>query len=165
MSMLGAQLEDLSGLSQRLTVTSGDINATKTDSTTSTTNVVESVRTAASNALQQIEAQMEALRLTVTTAHNQAQSAVWTGINAETFRNAYAEFDSSMQQAEQATRETFSSFQRSIDTMAGELSDYSTRFAASMGEAETSTCSMATAVEQQRANLDQVMNTGLTAAH
>jgi len=161
MTMLGAQLADLSGLSQRLTVTGSEIGTCQTNATTATNTVVDTVRQAATAALARIEGEMQSLRAAVTAAHSQATAAVWTGVNAETFRTAYAEFDQAMQQGEQATSETFRSFQANIDAMATELAEYSTRFAASMTDAQSSTHSMATAVEQQRANLDQVMNTGM----
>jgi len=161
MTMLGAQLADLSGLTQRLTATGHEISTCQSNAASATNTVVDTVRRAAADALGRIEAEMQSLRAAVTAAHSQATAAVWTGINAETFRTAYAEFDQAMHQAELATSDTFRSFQANIDTMATELAEYSTRFAASMADAETSTHSMATAVEQQRANLDQVMNTGM----
>jgi hypothetical protein len=46
--------------------------------------------------------------------------------------------------------------------MSGELEDFVARFNSSMAEAAASTTSMASAVDAQRDNLDQVMNTGMS---
>ena len=162
--MLGAQLDDLSALAGQLDRTGGAIADCQTRSTTGTNEVVDSVRTAATTALQRITAQMDALRETVRAASTSSTSAQWTGGNAERFRAAYQQFDASMQQAETTTKETFADFHRAIDQMASSLSDYAQQLANSFVNAQSSTQTMSSAVQAQRANLDMVMNTGLSVA-
>ena len=105
-SMLGAQLDDLSALAGQLDRTGGAIADCQSRSTSETNEVVESVRTAATTALQHITAQMDALRESVRAASTSSTSAQWTGGNAERFRAAYQQFDASMQQAEATTKGT-----------------------------------------------------------
>ena len=162
--MLGAQLDDLSALAGQLDRTGGAIADCQSRSTSDTNQVVESVRAAATTALQRITTQMDALRESVRAANTSATSAQWTGGNAERFRSAYQQFDASMQQAEATTKETFADFNRSIDQMAASLSDYAQQLASSLLNAQSSTQSMSGAIQGQRANLDLVMNTGLSVA-
>jgi uncharacterized phage infection (PIP) family protein YhgE len=162
--MLGAQLDDLSALAGQLDRTGGAIADCQSRSTSDTNQVVESVRAAATTALQRITTQMDALRESVRAANTSATSAQWTGGNAERFRSAYQQFDASMQQAEATTKETFADFNRSIDQMAASLSDYAQQLASSLLNAQSSTQSMSGAIQGQRANLDMVMNTGLSVA-
>ena len=162
--MLGAQLDDLHALAGQLDRTGGAIADCQSRSTSDTNQVVESVRTAATTALQRITAQMDALRESVRAANTSASAAQWTGGNAERFRSAYQQFDASMQQAEATTKETFADFNRAIDQMAASLSDYAQQLANSLVNAQSSTQSMSSAVQGPRANLDMVMNTGLSVA-
>jgi hypothetical protein len=160
--MLGAQLDDLQALAGQLDRTGGAIADCQSRSTSDTNQVVESVRTAAATALQRITTQMDVLRESVRAASTSSTSAQWTGGNAERFRAAYEQFDTSMQQAEVTTKETFADFNRAIDQMAASLSDYAQQLATSLTNAQSSTQSMSGAVHAQHANLDMVMNSGLS---
>ena len=162
--MLGAQLDDLDALAGQLDRTGGALAECQSHSTTDTNQVVDSVRTAATTALQRITTQMDLLRESVRTAGASSTSAQWTGANAERFRAAYHDFDASMQQAEATTRETFADFSRAIDQMAASLCDFSRQLASALANAQNSTQSMSSAVHAQRANLESVMNTGLSVA-
>lgn len=162
MSMLGAQLEDLVQLSNHLTRTSGDLEACRTNSLATSTRVVETVRSAADLALTRISAEMTALSQSVDGSRNQAESTVWTGANSDRFRTGYAEFHRAMQHARSSTEETFGEFRAAIEQMVSSLTAYVDSFSASMDQASGSAAAMAQAVEQQRATLDQVMNTGVS---
>jgi phage-related protein len=162
--MLGAQLDDLDALAGQLDRTGGALAECQSRSTADTNQVVESVRTAATTALQRITTQMDLLRESVRTAGSSSSAAQWTGANAERFRSAYHDFDASMQQAEATTKETFADFQRAIDQMAASLSDYVQQLANALTNAQHSTQTMSSAVHAQRANLESVMNTGLSVA-
>lgn len=162
--MLGAQLDDLDALAGQLDRTGGALAECQTRSTTDTNQVVESVRAAANTALQRITAQMDALRESVRGAGSSSRAAQWTGANAERFRAAYHDFDVSMQQAEATTKDTFAEFQRAIDHMATSLSDFAQQLANALANAQHSTQTMSGAVHAQRANLESVMNTGLSVA-
>jgi uncharacterized protein YukE len=162
MSMLGAQLEDLSGLSTQLTSTSSEITAVDAAATSSTTQVVDGVRQASNAAKLAIDAHMQTLRETIMNANSRLTATQWTGQNQMTFTSAYEQFNSAMVTAENAAKDTFASFERSITTMSTELEEFVTRFNASMADASASTTSMASAVDAQRDNLDQVMNTGMS---
>ena len=67
-----------------------------------------------------------------------------------------------MVRAETSTKDTFQQFQKAINDMAQSLDGYAQELAKALTSARTSTDSMGRAVEAQRANLDTVMNTGLT---
>lgn len=161
-SMLGAQLEDLTSLAAQLNRTGGSITECQSSSTGTTNNVVSTVRQAADAALSAITNQMDGLRAAVAAANAASGSAEWTGANSERFRSAYADFDSSMVRAETSTKDTFQQFQRAIGEMSQSLDSYAQELAKALTSARNSTDSMARAVEAQRANLDAVMNTGLT---
>jgi hypothetical protein len=160
--MLGAQLDDLDALAGHLDRTGTAIADCQARSTSDTNQVVDSVRTAAATAMQRITAQMDALRESLRAAGSSSSAAQWTGANAARFRAAYQQFDVSMQQAEATTRETFADFHRAIDQMAASLSDYAQQLASALTNAQQSTHTMSSAVHAQRANLDAVMNTGLS---
>lgn len=164
MTMLGAQLDDLDQLSQQLTRTAGDIGSCQADATATTSAVVESVRQAATEALARITAHMDALTASVEASQASAAGAMWTGVNADTFRQAASDFAGAMRSAHAATTETFTSFRTNIEAMASQLSEYGSELSAAMAQAEESTTTMATAVQGQRANLDEVMNTGMRMA-
>jgi uncharacterized protein YukE len=161
-TILGAELDDLVALSSELARTTSALGQTQSGSAASTNDVVQSVKSAAAAAEGQITTQMDSLRGAVGRANASASTAVWTGRNAERFRAAYQDFDASMQKAETATRETFNDFRRAIDEMARTLADYTQTFSTALSNAQSSTQSMQAAVDAQRQNLDQVMNTGLT---
>jgi hypothetical protein len=160
--MLGAQLDDLDALANQLDRTGTAIADCQSRSTSDTNQVVDSVRTAAATALQRITAQMDIMRESLRAASGSSHAAHWTGANAERFRSAYQQFDASMQQAEVTTRGTFADFQRAIDQMAASLADYAQQLASALANAQQSTLTMSSAVHAQRANLDAVMNTGLS---
>ncbi len=162
MSMIGATLEDLDGLSTQLGTTTADINTVSSGSVSSTTQVVDQVRSAAQTALQQITSHMDQLRRTVVASRQRADGANWTGANRGVFVDAYGRFDTAMGQAETATKETFTDFDQLITKMSDELRDYVEKFRSAMSEAGESTTSMRDAVAKQRQHLDEVMNTGLT---
>jgi hypothetical protein len=160
--LLGAQLDDLAALATQLDHTTAAIGSCRGDAVTSTSAVVESVRASAADALARVRAATESLRVSVTDAGSRTTAAAWTGANAERFRGAYAEFDASMARAEASTTATFEEFRVAIDRMAASLDDYGRELVAALQRAEMSTSSMGAAVRAQHANLDAVMNTGLS---
>lgn len=162
MSVLGAQLDDLTGLAGQLTTTEGEIGGVATDSTSTTTNVVGDVTNAANAALTRITSLMDELRRTVDTAARNADAAAWTGANRDRFISGYADFNAAVAQAEAVTRDTFANFDAAIASMAGELEQYQASLTGALSDAQASTNSMARAVEAQRDNLDSVMNSGLS---
>jgi hypothetical protein len=160
--MLGATLGDLEQLNATLVRTAGDIGDVKGQSLAATRTVVSNVLQSARNAESQIQAQMAALRSTVTSAQRSTDGANWTGTNRETFHAAVVSFNAAMSRAEETTKETFSEFATNIDKMGQSLTEFSTSFGTAMDQAVSSTQSMGAAVAGQRANLDQVMNTGMS---
>ncbi len=161
MTMLGAQLDDLSALSTRLHGTSVDVGTARQESVATTTNVVGAVGDAARTALDQISNQMAALDQSVRASVAQAESTQWTGANADRFRGAANEFNGAMQAAQGSVTEAFGSFQASVTTMSETLNDFVTQFSAALSQAEASASEMGSAVEAQRSNLDQAMNIGI----
>jgi ABC-type transporter Mla subunit MlaD len=162
MSMLGAQLEDLVGLSQQLNTTTAEVGTVQANSLSTTSQVVSSVTSSAQDGLRMITQHMEALRSTVEAARGRLASTMWTGQNQVVFEGAYGEFTTAMTAAETSMNDVYASFQTQITNMTSELNDFVTRFSNSMTQAQASTQSMSTAVAAQRDNLDQVMNTGMS---
>lgn len=162
MTMLGAQLDDLSRLSHRLTATAGEVGTSRDGALQTTTRVVTGVQDAAQAALEQIMGHMDQLGQSVAGSVAEAGNAHWTGANADRFRDGAARFQSSMQAAQTSTTDTFSQFRLTIAGLSETLEAYSASLSTALAEAEESTRQMAQAVEHQRAALDQVMNTGLS---
>ena len=162
MAMLGATLEDLSQLAAKLSTTAGDVGATRDATLLLTTEVVDGVTGSATRAHQQITTEMDTLKLSVTDAVTQADSADWTGANADRFREAAMGFGEAMGAAEQTTAETFELFRTSVIAMAESLDLFVQSLSGSLTDAETSAGEMSRAVDDQYTNLDQVMNNGLS---
>ncbi len=162
MPALGATLDDLQALADQLRATSSDIGEVSTTTQTQIKAIVEQLRTSGTQAVTTARNQMEALRASVTAAQSRADGADWTGHNAEVFRHAYQDFNQSMTKAEQATNGYFEEFNTLLDKLGGDTETYVGEFTTSMSSAQTSTDSMATAVDAQHQNLDQVMNTGMS---
>jgi uncharacterized protein YukE len=162
MPALGATLEDLQALASQLRATTGDIGEVSTSTQTQIKAIVEQLRSSGSQAVTTARNQMQALRTSVNAAQSRADGADWTGHNAEVFRHAYQDFNQSMTKAEEATTSYFEEFNTLLDKLGGDTEHYLGEFTTSMGNAQTSTDSMATAVDAQHQNLDQVMNTGMS---
>lgn len=162
MTMLGAQLDDLQGLSAQLQMMGGDVAATRDGSVATTSQVISEVTHATATALQQITTHMEQLQTSVQTAIARADSTQWTGANADRFRQGAADFQTSLATGQATTRDAFTSFQSSAAMMSDTLQEFVTGFSAALTDASASATDMATAVEAQRANLDSVMNLGLS---
>ncbi len=162
MSMLGAQLDDLSSLSTKLQATSSDVGSIKEQAVSLTANVVGNVVEAAKQALGDMTTQMELLSQSVASSANQAEATQWTGANADRFRQGAVEFQASMTQAGGTTGEAFQAFLQSASAMTDSLEQYVTQLATALSAAQDSATQMSSAVESQRANLDQVMNIGIS---
>lgn len=161
MTMLGAQLDDLAGLASRLRTTAGDIGDVQQRSTAATLRVVEEVRSAAAAAVNEVSQTMASLRTSVAASAAAAGSTTWSGLNRDRFLDAHQDFDRAMASAEDATTAAFADFGTAIEQMAAGIEAYNNGLSASLSQAGDASDSMATAVEQQRLNLDQVMNQGL----
>ncbi len=161
MTMLGAQLDDLDALGQRLRTTAGEIGDVRSAASATAGRVVGEVRAAAEGARRDIGQAMAALRSAVSASATAADATAWSGANPDRFLDAHRDFDGAMASAEEATTSAFTEFGAAIDRMAAGLEEYATRLATSLDQANEASASMAAAVEQQRMNLDQVMNQGL----
>ena len=161
MSILGASLEDLDQLSSQLRTTATSIDTVGTDTNRSAQAAVAQLRDAGTGAVTATDSHMTALRSAVERAQAQADSASWIGQNAEVFRGAYHDFNGAMARAEDATKTYFADLQRVLEQLGVDTEQYIGELSAALGHAQESTASMAQAVDGQRDNLDQVMNTGL----
>lgn len=162
MVMLGAQLDDLQALTARLDAMSTDVTATRDNSVATSTQLVNDVTTASTTGLQQINGLLEQLRASVEGAVSSAESTQWTGANADRFRQGAIEFQAAIAAGDAATRDAFTTFQTSAAAMSDALQEFVTGFSAALTDASASATDMARAVEAQRANLDSVMNLGLS---
>lgn len=162
MTMLGAQLDDLQGLSAQLQVMGGDVATTRDGSVATTSQVIGEVAQATATALQQITTHMEQLQTSVQSAVARAEATQWTGANADRFRQGAIDFQGSLAAGQATTREAFASFQSSSAMMSDTLQEFVTGFSAALTDASASATDMSAAVEAQRSNLDSVMNLGLS---
>lgn len=162
MPTLGATLEDLEALSTQLATTTGDIGEVREHTRAAITSVVDQLRASGQQAVQTARTQMESLRATVEAARSRADGADWTGHNAEVFRSSYHDFSTAIGRAQQATTEYFDEFNALLDRLGGDTEAYVGELASSLTNAQASTESMGNAVDGQRQNLDQVMNTGFS---
>lgn len=161
MTMLGAQLDELSTLSTRLQTTATDVGTVKDQAITLTSTVVGNIVEAAKTALSEINTQMDLMSQTVAASTTHASATQWTGANADRFRQGATEFQTAMGQASTMTNEAFQSFVQTASTMTESLESYVTQLSGSLTSAQESAAQMSGAVEGQRANLDQVMNLGI----
>ena len=162
MTMLGAQLDDLQALSGRLTVMGADVATSRDDALATTTTVITQVSEATTAALQQITAHTEQLEASVRSAVARADATQWTGANADRFRQGASDFQASLLTGQTTTREAFASFQQSASLMSETLEEFVAGFSAALTQASEAATDMSAAVEAQRANLDSVMNLGLS---
>jgi len=162
MTMLGAQLDDLHALSSQLTTMGADVAAGRDDALTTTTTMITDVSEATAAALQQITVHMERLEVSVRSAVARAEATQWTGANADRFRQGANDFQSSLLTGQTTAREAFTSFQQSASLMSETLQEFVAGFSVALTHAATAANDMSAAVEAQRANLDGVMNLGLS---
>lgn len=163
MPMLGATLEDLEALATQLATTTGDIGEVRDHTRTAITAVVDQLRASGQQAVHTARTQMESLRASVEAARARADSADWTGHNADVFRSSYQDFSAAIGRGDQATTAYFDEFNALLDRLGGDTESYVGELATALTNAQASTESMGRAVDGQRENLDQVMNTGFTA--
>ena len=123
--------------------------------------VATNLRAAVAAAVGDIADAMTGLRATMTASAAAASGASWNGLNRERFLDAHQDFDRSMARAEEATSSAFTDLSASIEQLTSAIEQYTATLGVSLGSAVDAAESMAGAVEQQRANLDQVMNQGL----
>lgn len=161
MVMLGAQLDDLDALAQRLRLTGNDIGAVRTDAQMTTTTVVDAVRGSIDQARSAIDVAMADLLRSVGASAESAQATRWTGRNQEVFLGHHLDFQVAMDRAGTATTDAFAQFGQAVEQMAQALVDYDASLATALADAAGSAASMAQAVDAQRNNLDQVMNVGM----
>ncbi len=161
MTMLGAQLDDLATLADQLRRTAADLGATRDGSTSLSQTMVSSTQDAAQTGLSQINEQLAAMSSSVSTSVNQANASQWTGANADRFRDGAAGFQQNIEAGRATTEQAFNDFNTHINALASSLEAYVQSFGAALSGAEESSNQMSGAVEAQRANLDQVMNTGM----
>ncbi len=162
MALLGAQLDDLDNLATRLTGTAADVETARTGAVTLTSDVVGDVTAAADRAHTRIGVEMGNLERSVADAVTTADATQWTGSNAEEFRGAAAEFRAAIVRSETATNEAFESFRASVESMSAALDEYVRSLSGSLTDAGAAAEAMSRAVSDQRTNLDNVMNTGLS---
>ncbi len=161
MTMLGAQLEELEGLRDRLLTTMTAIDDANAEARRLTDDVVDACRTAATTAFSAIGSSMGELSGSVGDAVALAGSTNWTGANRNRFVDEAGRFQGAIGDVERAATDAFEAYRTNTEQLAQSLEDFQGRLAAAMADATASTDGMAKAVESQRANLDAVMNQGL----
>jgi hypothetical protein len=161
MTMLGAQLDDLDALALRLRSTATEIGDVHTTASGTSGRVVTEVRNSSADALRNITASMDRLRAAVSASASRADATAWSGLNHDRFLDAHRDFDAAILRSEETTTAAFSDFSTAIEQMAAGIEEYTNSLAVSLEQARKASTSMATAVDQQRTNLDQVMNQGL----
>jgi len=161
MPQLGATLEDLDRLATRLNTSAGAM-ATENGNVVNTTNAaVADLNTGSTTAMNNINTFMGNLEADVLAVVGEATSTDWTGQNREAFVGNYEQFKTQMDLASGATAEYYGTLQSTIAGMMEELRAYQQQFSTALSAAQTASESMATAVNGQRQNLSDAMNTGM----
>jgi len=163
MGMLGAELGQMRQLSAQMNRTTNRIATAQTSTNKTTNQVVTGVQNDAQTAMSRIDSALADLTSSVSEAVSTAQGTSWVGANNQRFMSAANDFQQHMNNADQATRDAFQKFQKSINQMAQAIEEYQASFSTALTNAQTSTESMRQAVDSQTNELDRVMNTGLTA--
>ena len=163
MSMLGASLEDLDQLSVQLHTTAASIDTVSTDTNRTAQAAVSQLRDTGTSAVTSATDHMSTLREAVERARSRADGASWVGHNAETFRASYHDFSGAMARAEEATTGYFAELKNVLERLSADTEQYLGELTFALRDARDSTEAMSRAVDAQRDNLDQVMNTGMRA--
>lgn len=160
--MLGAETGGLSALASRLGTTTTEIGACQTDCQTIQVTVCGAMEDAFATAINSLSATRSNLDQTVQAAAGQLADTRWTGANRANFDGAYQGFQGAMTSLNQAIDAAYSQFQANMQQMNALMETFQRDVAVSMGQAQDSTTSMQNAVTAQQANLESVMNTGLS---
>ena len=161
MQILGAHLDDLDRLAAQLRRTAGEIADVHARANSATSAVATEIRSAVSAGTVDIGDAMATLRASVAASTSTADGVSWSGLNRDRFLDAHREFDAAMSRAESTTSAAFTDFGSSVEQLTGAIEHYISTLGGSLANAADAADSMAVAVEQQRTNLDQVMNQGL----
>lgn len=161
-AMLGAETGGLSALASRLGITTGEIGTCQAECQQIQVTVCSAMEDAFSAAISSLTATRSNLDTTVRDAASQLADTRWTGANRHSFDGAYQDFTAAMSGLNQAIDTAYGQFQSNMQQMNALMHTFQTDVAASMGQAQESTTSMQHAVTSQQANLESVMNTGLS---
>lgn len=86
----------------------------------------------------------------------------WTGANRAQAEEVGAELDARVNETTVRVQEIFETFRADLARLGGELTDVATQFSAVAAAAGESAASLGQAMDAQAAQLDEVMNTGIT---
>lgn len=161
MAMLGATPEELIELASRLGVTTSEINQVSGDTHGISARVIDEMHATFATAVSSITTAMDALRLTVDASRGQLETTTWTGANRAVFDGAYGDFTGAMGQLEGAVTDAYAEFDAQMQQLGGVIEGFQGQVSSSLDQAQTSTTSMAQAVDAQRDNLELAMNSGL----
>jgi len=160
-NMLGADLESLTALSQRLDVMSTVVSERRTEAMAISTDVVAELDAAITRATSRGEDGLAALRSEIAAADSQTQSTEWTGGNQITFAGNQADFNLSLTGTLSDVEEAYSSFNAGLVTLSGQIDQLRESFSLNLTNAEDATRAMSNAVVTQRDALDSVMNSAV----
>lgn len=161
-AMLGAETAGLSALAVRLGTTTSEIGACQIECQSIQTTVCGAMDEAFAAAITSLQTTRGNLDQTVQAAAGQLADTRWTGANRASFDGAYQGFTGAMASLNQAIDAAYGQFQSNMQQMNALMETFQLDVSASMGQAQESTTSMQTAVTAQQANLESVMNTGLS---
>ncbi len=162
MAMLGATPAELIELSSRLGVTTTEINHVSGDTQGIAARVVDEMHGTFATAVSSITSAMDALRGTVDASRGQLETTTWTGANRAVFDGAYTDFTGAMGQLELAVTDAYAEFDAQMQQLSTVIEGFQGQVASSLDQAQTSTTSMAQAVDAQRDNLEVAMNSGIS---
>lgn len=161
MAMLGATPTELIELSSRLGVTTSEISHVSGDTQGIAARVVDEMQSTFATAVSSITTTMDSLRSTVDASRGQLEATTWTGANRVVFDGAYGDFTAAMGQLEVAVTDAYAEFDAQMQQLGSVIEGFQGQVMSSLDQAQTSTTSMAQAVDAQRDNLEMAMNSGL----
>jgi len=160
-NMLGADLESLTALSERLNVMSTVLIEGSDDAARIATDVASDLDAAITSATARVDSGLAVLKSEISSAYSQTQSTAWNGGNQAAFLGKHEEFNTSLEGTLVQVEEAYGSFKAGLDALTVQIGELQTSFTTNLTNAEQATQAMSSAVLSQRDALDSVMNSAV----
>jgi hypothetical protein len=139
--------QDLHGVADHLGLQADALDLAQVETEQATRDVTATSTDALALAEQQLTARLDVLTETATASRETAESAVWTGPDADTFRAANLELVQRIEAAIQAMRDAFVAYQDACRQALGDLQALEQRFTAGCRAYEGDRLRLRTAVD------------------
>jgi len=157
-NMLGADLDGLTALSQRLDAMSVAVDERQNEAAAIATDVVAELDAAIVRATTRINDGVAALEGEIASSQSQTDSTNWTGGNRLTFEGNQVDFSASLTTTLNEVKNAYTSFDVGLKLLSGQIEDLRGAFTANLLSAAETTDAMSRSVMDQRDVLDRAMN-------